>query len=243
MISTERDHALLIACAVRILNASGAMGKSGHVSRRDPTDPGVMWINSQGASRSTIGPQDVVPIDLRTGARIGDGPAPPTELHIHRSIYLHRPEVAAVVHSHPPYVVALSVAGQTLRPVMIDGGFLPEEAPFFDSAAHVDTAERGELLATTLGDSTVVVMRGHGMALVAASVEEATCRLLAAEDNARIQYLASALAEPRALERDELERVAKHTGSGASRSKAWRYELETARRSGALDGLDLSALG
>lgn len=243
MIAAERDHALLIACAVRILNASGAMGKSGHVSRRDPTDPHVMWINSQGASRSAIGPEDVVPVDLGTGLRIGEGPAPPTELHIHRSIYLHRPEVTAVVHSHPPYVVALSVAGETLQPVMIDGGFLPAHAPFFDSAAHVDTVERGELLAAALGDASVVVMRGHGIALVADSVEAATCRLIAAEDNARIQYLATALGELRAMKPSELERVAKHTSSGASRSKAWRYELETARRNGALEGLDLSAFG
>lgn len=232
----------LIAAAVRILNFTGVMGKSGHVSARDPADPSRMWINSQAAGRSSLGEDDVVAVDLETGARAGDGPSPPTELHIHRSVYRARPDVAAVVHAHPQHVVALSVAGRTLVPVTVDGGFLPARVPLLDSAEHVDTPERGDRLAQTLGEAAAVVLRGHGIAVVAGSVELATCRAILAEDNARIQYLASALGEPRALEPSELDRIARHTSGEAARAKAWRYHVETARKAGALDGLDAAAL-
>jgi L-ribulose-5-phosphate 4-epimerase len=229
----------LIARAIRIVNANGVMQKSGHVAARDSGDANVMWINSRKASRSTLTERDIVRVDLRTGEQIGPGDEPPSEFHIHRAIFNRRPEVGAIVHAHPQYVVALSIAGHALVPVTIDGGFLGGPVPLLDDARHISSPERGERLADALGASPAVVMRGHGMVVVGRNVEDAIARIGLAEDNAHTQYLGLTLGAIHPLRADELASIAQHTSSDKAIRKAFHYEEETARRAGALDGLGL----
>lgn len=231
------NYADLIVRSIRILNANGVMQKSGHVAARDASDPNVIWINSRKASRSSLTVGDVVRVDLRTGQPIGDGDEPPSEFHIHRAIFNRRPDVGGIVHSHPRYVVALSVAGKPLVPVTVDGGFLGGEVPLFDDAGHINSAERGELLADAIGDRPALVLRGHGMVVVGRSVEEAVTRISLAEDNAQIEYLALALGNLKPLQPAELAAIAATTTSEKSVRKAFHYEEETARRAGALEGI------
>jgi ribulose-5-phosphate 4-epimerase/fuculose-1-phosphate aldolase len=230
------DYRTLIARAIRILNSRGVMHKSGHVAARDANDPNRMWINSRKASRSTLTAADVISVDLRTGERIGAGDEPPSEFHIHRAIFNRRPEVGAIVHSHPEHIVALSIARRPLLPVTVDGAFLGARTPLFDDAGHISRPERGELVADALGGAPAVVLRGHGIVIVAENVEHVVTRIILAEENARMQYLAEALGEVQPLGADELARIAKHTASPKSIRKAWHYEEETARRRGDLEG-------
>ena len=230
------DYRTLIARAIRILNSRGVMHKSGHVAARDASDPNTMWINSRKASRSTLTAADVVPVDLRSGERIGEGDEPPSEFHIHRAIFNRRPEVGAIVHSHPEHIVALSIARRPLLAVTVDGGFLGARTPLFDDAGHISSPERGEAVADALGTAPAVVLRGHGVVIVAGVVEQVVTRIILAEENARMQFMAATLGDVEPLRPDELERIATHTASAKSIQKAWHYEEETARRNGALDG-------
>ena len=231
------DYRNLIARAIRILNSRGVMHKSGHVAARDASDPNHMWINSRKASRSTLTATDIVCCDIASGELVGGGDEPPSEYHIHRAIFSRRPEVGAIVHSHPEHVVALSIARRPLLPVTVDGAFLGAKTPIFDDAGHISTPERGRMVADALGASAAVVLRGHGIVIVAENVEQVVTRIILAEANARTQYLAEALGTVQPLEDEELARVAKHTASPKSIRKAFHYEEETARRSGALDGV------
>jgi L-fuculose-phosphate aldolase len=106
----------LIARAVRICNAAGIMDFNGHVSVRDDRTRTTVWVNSRAASRSTLTASDVVPFDIVKGQRIGDVDEPPSEYHIHREIYKLRGDVGAIVHSHPTYVLTLSIRGETIMP-------------------------------------------------------------------------------------------------------------------------------
>jgi ribulose-5-phosphate 4-epimerase/fuculose-1-phosphate aldolase len=227
----------LIARAIRIINSNGVMKKSGHVAARDADRPDVMWINSRKASRSSLTARDIVRVSLKTGEPLGNDDEPPSEFHIHRAIFNRRPDVGAIVHAHPQYVVALSIAGQQLVPVTIDGGFLGGPVPVFDDAGHISSPERGELIADAIGNHPALVMRGHGMVVVGRNVEEAITRIGLAEDNAHTQYLGLAIGAIQPLRADEVAVIAGHTSSEKSVRKAFHYEEETARREGALEGL------
>jgi ribulose-5-phosphate 4-epimerase/fuculose-1-phosphate aldolase len=235
---TSVHYPSLVARAVRILNDKGIMDMNGHVSARDEDAPDVMWINSRKASRSTLTFADVVPVDLPGGGRIGEGDEPPSEFHIHRAVMRRRPDVGAVVHSHPDFIVTLSVAGRRLLPVTGIGSFLPEDVPIFDDANLINTADRGEAIAAALGDSPILVLRGHGAVVVGASVEEALARYVCAEENARMQYRASLLGEPHVLRGVELAAVRRETWTETITKKHWHYHEESARRSGAFEGIE-----
>ncbi|HTJ25830.1 MAG TPA: class II aldolase/adducin family protein [Candidatus Limnocylindria bacterium] len=228
----------LIARAVRILNDKGIMDMNGHVSARDEDAPGTMWINSRKASRSTLTFADVVPVDLAGGRRIGEGDEPPSEFHIHRAVMRARPDVGAVVHSHPEFIVTLSIAGHKLVAVSGIGSFLPEDVPVFDDANLINTALRGEAIAAALGDAPILVLRGHGAVVVGATVEEAVARYVCAEENARMQYRASLLGTPHVLRGEELEIVRRETWTATITKKHWHYHEESARRSGAFEGVE-----
>ncbi len=228
----------LIARAVRMINFAGVMDMNGHVSMRDAGDPNTMWINSRRASRSTLTAHDVVPVDLKTGKRIGIGDEPPSEFHIHREIYLRRPDVHAVEHSHPEYIVTLSIAGKALQPVFVVGAFLPESVPVYPHAHLIDTEARGKAVATLLGDGTAVTLRGHGFVIAGPSVEHMVNWIVAAEDNAKAQFNALQIGEPHVLRGKELGEVRAEIAQPKVVRKNWDYQYETALRAGVLEGVD-----
>jgi L-fuculose-phosphate aldolase len=236
--SVAAQEQSLVARAVRMLNVAGVMHMSGHVALRDGSERGTMWINSRKASRSTLRASDIVPVDLATGKRIGEGDEPPSEFHIHRAIFNRRPDVGAIVHTHPDYIVGLSIAGISLRPVHVTGGFLPEIVPTFDDPNLVNTEARGELVADALGTSSAVVLRGHGVVIVGRDAEEVVARTVCAEENARFQYIAASVGTPRAIAGEELAIAAHDWCRPVIMRKHWHYHEETARRLGALDGVD-----
>jgi HCOMODA/2-hydroxy-3-carboxy-muconic semialdehyde decarboxylase len=95
-------------------------------------------------------------------------------------------------------VIPFSIAGAPLRPVVAQAGFLPLETPVFDSreAYGPDAPERGMLvrsamlgaaLAKKLGSNPVVLMRGHGMTVVADSVKRATVQAVYTQIDAQVQ--------------------------------------------------------
>ena len=187
---------------------------------------------------SSLGTSDVVALDIASGRNVGDGDPPPSEFHIHRAIMRRRPDVGGIVHSHPEFVVTLSIAGHALQPVTGIGSFLPETVPVFDDANLVNTRERGEAVAEALGDAPALVLRGHGLVVVGDGVEAAVARLVCAEANARIQYRASLLAAPHVLRGDELALVRAETWTPIITAKHWNHHEESARRRGAFEGLE-----
>ncbi len=228
----------LIARAVRICNVADVMDFNGHVSARDADDPNVMWINNRHASRSTLTSDDIVPFDIAAGRRIGEGIEPPSEWHIHAEIYRRRADVGGIVHSHPPFILTLSSAGQKLKPLTSTATFVPEAgAPVFDSPVLINTPARGIGMAQAMGDAPIVVLRQHGTVTVGGYAEEAVVRMICAEENAKIQYQALQIGTPTFFHGEELRLMQGEHGGPHGVKKYWTYFEETARKNGALDGL------
>jgi ribulose-5-phosphate 4-epimerase/fuculose-1-phosphate aldolase len=227
----------LVARAVRICHTAKVMDFNGHVSIRDENDRNVMWINSRKASRSTLTGNDIVPVDLAAGVRIGPGDEPPSEYHIHREIYKRRPDVGSIVHSHPEFINTLSIAQVKLRWVITVNPFIPDGgAPVFDSPVLICTEARGAALAQALGDANIVVMRQHGTVTVGTYVKEAVVRMMNAEDNARQLFHAMQVGTPYYIPPGELNELRKDNVALAA-EKFWHYWEETARDAGALNGI------
>src|SRR5262249_47963968 len=99
------------------------------------------------------------------------------ERFIHAEIYRARPDVQAVIHSHSPGVIPFGVSQVPLRPIYHVAGFLWPGVPVFEirqaggiTDMLVRSPDLGRALAEALGDKPVVLMRGHGSAVVGPSV-------------------------------------------------------------------------
>lgn len=192
MIVTEQSTAQeLLPVANRILVEHGVLDAYGHVSMRDPDDPGHFWI-ARNMAPFSVTADDLQRHDLE--GRTRDERRAYLEVYIHSEIYRARPDVHSVVHSHAPLVVPYSIVDEPLKCVSHMAGFLAAGVPKFeirdefgDGTDLLITEPRaGRALAETLGDAAVALMRGHGAVIVGGSVPEAVHRSVFTVFNARV---------------------------------------------------------
>ncbi len=185
-----------LALACRILAAQGQSDAVfGHVAARLPGWD-RFWMKAGGIGLEEVQEADLVLVDFDGRVLAGEGPRH-AEYPIHAEIMRARPEVVAVVHTHPRHCIALAARGAELLPVCHEGCFFwPPGVPVFsDFTDLVRTREQGEHVARSLGRARAVFLRDHGIVVVGASVPEACYLTIALERAAEIQLLAQPTAE------------------------------------------------
>lgn len=235
---SKTDYADLVVRAVRICVDANVMDFNGHCSVRDDGDPNIMYINDRHAGRSAVTRANIVPYDIKAGKRVGEGVEPPSEHWIHREIYLRRPDVKGIMHSHPQYILTLSCSGQLLKPIISIGSFLPEEgAPVFDSPVLINTEARSRGMCDAMKDSPIVVLRQHGTVTCGGSLQEAVTRMVCAERNAQLQIQAILLGKPNYFHGEERRLLDGEGGGPHGVKKYWTYLTGEAERHGAFAGI------
>src|SRR3712207_8819258 len=68
-----------------------------------------MWITPSGISRYKIDSNHIVKVQLRTSKAFGNI-RPSIELNLHRNIYNTRQDVNAIVHTHSPFTIGVSIS-------------------------------------------------------------------------------------------------------------------------------------
>jgi L-fuculose-phosphate aldolase len=178
--------------AIRMLERAEIIDHNGHCSAR--RDSQSFYINSGASVRGTLTVDDIVTVDL--DGRLVEGSAnPPLEFHIHSEVYRARPDVNAVMHTHPRWSTFLTMVGEKFKVVYAQGALLGD-IPLLDSPLSVNTKPMGEKLAATLGQGPAALLKAHGVVVVGADIVE--CFALAAyvEENAYRQYMAMQIGEP-----------------------------------------------
>jgi len=205
MNATNTALRLEIIATAQALDAAGLMpNKSGNVSCRSE---GGFLITASGVPYAGLTPEDVVELPLPAAAEPAQRPRPSSEWRMHAAIYLARPEVTAIVHTHSPRATALACAGRGLPAfhymIALAGGEV-RCMPYatFGTDALARHAVEG------LEGRRAVLLANHGVLAVGASLGRA--RAVAVEvENMAGQYLdllAAGLA-PKVLDEEELRRV------------------------------------
>lgn len=210
----------MLADALSMLERAEIVDFNGHMSARLPGTDRVL-INAGASVRSALTARDIVTIDL--DGRPADGDAvPPMEFHIHTEIYRRRPDVHAVVHTHPLWSTLFSMAGEPVLAVTMQAAVIGEIRRF-DRTASINTQALGADLADSLGGARAVMLRSHGAVCVGADIVEAFVLAVYLEENARRQYLARPLGTPANLGDDELETIGRNLRKPHLLRKVWDY--------------------
>ena len=112
-----------------------------------------------------------------------------SELPIHLAVYRERPDVRGVVHGHPSYCVALTVAGKEVRSQVLT------EAMLF--LGKIGVADYATPTTPALGDAVAEVVRGHdavvlpyhGVIVAGSDMWDAYAKLEVLEQAAQINCL------------------------------------------------------
>ncbi|HEX6512448.1 MAG TPA: class II aldolase/adducin family protein [Chloroflexota bacterium] len=210
----------LAACA-RILAMKGLVGLYGHVSSCDFATGRVYLTLGAGSDRANVTPEELWVFDLDGQKLSGEGRMA-AEWPIHVAIHAARRDAVAVAHLHAPYSTLFAIAKREFRPVTLTGAIFGDGVPLFHELGLVTTMEQGRRLASELGSHRAILMRGHGSAVVGASIEELAHACLVLEDNAQKFYQAAALGEVQTFSPEECEII--HSGRVPGHlTPAWAY--------------------
>ncbi len=152
------ERADLVAFGRRMVADGLVDGMSGNLSVR-AADSGLVAITPSGVSYDDIRPADICLVRLTDGST--DPPLrPSTETPMHLAIY-RATGACAVVHTHSPFVVALSAVLDVLPAVhyaMADLGGPVRVAPY----ARFGTEQLARNAVAALADRTAVILQNHG---------------------------------------------------------------------------------
>jgi len=218
-----------VALSCRIL---GALGQGdlvwGHVAARDPLGRGA-WIKASGWGLEEITPERVHLVDRNGKVIEGEGRRH-LEYPIHLEILAARPDVMAVVHTHPSSAVALAATGQPLRPVSHDATYFgPDGVARFDATSElIRNQHLGKDLAAALGRRRGVILARHGIVTVGPDVPMATLGAIFLERGSETQLRAAAAGLVDWSSDAELEAKRQGVFTPEQVHVAWAYLARTA---------------
>ena len=159
----------------------------GHVGVRLPDDRGIavrMFRRSERGKKAWL-----VRFDYTLTKLSGVGTIP-RESVIYTEIFKARPDVNAVVHCHPAMCIALSLADKPVDWVHMQSSRFNGGTPIFPRPIYILDPEEGAAIAATLGKASAVMIKGHGIVTVGATIDEATITALYMERTAKIMAVA-----------------------------------------------------
>lgn len=182
---------------IRMLHSGLTVETWGNISVRDP-ETGLVYLTPSAMSYDVLTNEDIVL--MNPDGSVKEGKRKPTvEAGMHLGIYRARPDVNAVIHTHP---VESSVFGVLHRPI----------PPIIDEAAQVlggevkvtkyalpGTAELAANVVTALGSGAACLIANHGAVCVGKDIGTAfrACEVL--EMTARIYRMALTIGEPNVI--------------------------------------------
>jgi L-fuculose-phosphate aldolase len=164
----------------------------GHISVRTPDDPGLFFMKPHSFGFDEMTVENIVTCDLG-GAKVAGAAPRHSEVFIHSEIFRARRDVNCVLHSHPPYAVALSATTCQMRAYSQPGAFFVDGVGVYaDTIDLIRSPELGRGVAKALGGNKVVLLKNHGVVVVGSSIEETVIGAIMLENACRIQLLAEA---------------------------------------------------
>ena len=220
--ANESDLREQLATCTRILAMQGMIGLFGHVSAYQPETKTVFITPGMGSDKATLRPDDMVATDL-DGQPLAGKEGPPVEWPIHTAIHGARADALAIAHLHTPYATLFSIAKRKFQPVTLQGAIFAEGVPFYPEAQLITTPERGQKLLQTIGNKHAVLLRGHGIVVAGANLQEVLYTSLVLEDDTKKSWQAASLGEVGTISEEECRAFGAEIALARRAQRAWNY--------------------
>jgi L-ribulose-5-phosphate 4-epimerase len=178
---------------------------SGNASGLD-RQSGRLVIKPSGVDYETLRAEDLVEVDLKTGAVIDSKLRPSVDLSHHLFLYRNIPGVCGIIHTHSNFAAAWAALGRPI-PVCLTaiadqfGAEIPC-TPYVDNEGdHI-----GQAILRHRNRSPAILLGNHGVFAWGTTVRDALKVAVMTEDVAKTVHLASLLGPPRELPGEEIKK-------------------------------------
>jgi autoinducer 2 (AI-2) kinase len=154
----------------------------GNLSVRVNDSADSIWITPSRLFKGNIRPDMMVRLGLDGRSLDPDGLSPSSEHMLHCAIYRVLPDVNAVIHAHPPQTTILGLTDLPFLPISTEAAFIGEipRIPFIMPGSK----ELADKIAESIGKSSAVIMKNHGLIATGSSLRRAADITLVIEETA-----------------------------------------------------------
>lgn len=201
--------------ARKIVEQHLVVGPGGNISA---AHDGKMYISPSGLTLDEIQEDQWVEVDIASGRVADNGLRPSSEVLMHLYTYRENPQVQAVVHTHPPHCIALTLVADEL-PIMF-----PDQAALIGKTVFVPyvvpTTDRlASAVKAHVKEASTILLVNHGLVTIGRNLSEAYYRTEIVEESAKIWLIARSIREPKVLTEEQFQEIA------SLESEAYRIKL------------------
>jgi L-fuculose-phosphate aldolase len=194
--------AILVKTGITMLNEGLTVGTWGNFSVRDP-ETGLIYITPSGMEYNEISENDIVVLD--NNLSIVDGTRVPSiEKIMHVTIYNERPDVNAVIHTHPLYSSVLGVNGMELPGIGEDFVQIVGDRMICSEYALPGTEQLAKNAVKALGKNNGVLLPNHGTIVVGPTMSMALTICQVVEKTAHIYIMSLSIGTPNLIDPEDI---------------------------------------
>ena len=192
---------LILDSGLRMLHSGLTVETWGNISARDP-ETGLVYLTPSAMHYEKLREDDIIVAKL-DGTLVEHRRKPTIEMDMHLSIYRARPDINAIVHTHPIYSQIFAVLREDIPPVIDEAAQIMGGAVHCTEYALPGTAELATNCVAALGKAgRACLLANHGAVCIGADMEGAFKVSTVLEMTAHIYQLARAIGKPVTLGED-----------------------------------------
>jgi ribulose-5-phosphate 4-epimerase/fuculose-1-phosphate aldolase len=176
---------LEICCAARFLYRAGmSAANAGHISVTIAENK--MLVNRFGPSFATMRPADILTVDYQGKVLAHDASVNPyvnETINLHAVIHRYNPQIAAVLHTHPPAAVTWSTFHKVPEIYDQESCIIADDIAIVndDFEGIASSEDRVRPFAEALGKKPLVLLPNHGAISTGPNVKTAMVRMILLE--------------------------------------------------------------
>ncbi|MBE6881400.1 MAG: class II aldolase/adducin family protein [Oscillospiraceae bacterium] len=192
----------LIDACLRMVKSGLTVETWGNISVRDP-ETGYVYLTPSGMPYDTLVDDDIVVMDI-DGNRIEGERKPTIEYAMHLGIMKNRPDVNAVVHTHPVYSQIFALLHENIPPVIDEAAQTLGNVPVTEYALPGSKEMAENAIAAIGKEGAACLLANHGAVAVGKDMDTAfkVCTIL--EMTSQIYYMARCIGTPKTIDDDKI---------------------------------------
>lgn len=200
----DRIREELVSFGRKIIERNLVVGAGGNISARFQN---LIYVKPSGYAFDELTAEDYIGVDIDSGEVVEGDKRPSCEIHMHLACYRVRPDIQAVVHTHPPLATGVINGGGRIEPASPDFVAFVGRVPLINFILP-GGEELAKQVAKVIKNHQAVLMINHGCVTVGNNLREAFYRTLLIEEAAR-SLLASLIVgrQPLVLSEDEIQGI------------------------------------
>lgn len=195
----------VVDCGIKMLESGLTVETWGNIAVRDP-ETGLIYLTPSGMNYRSITPDDIVVMNSKM--EVVEGNRKPTiEYPMHIGIMNSRPEINAVIHTHPVYSQVFAMLHQDIPPVIDEAAQAFGGVVKCTEYAIPGTPELAENVVKAIGEKGMAcLIANHGAVCIGETMDIAFKGCTVLEMTARIYQMGLAIGKVEPLN-DEIVAV------------------------------------